>query len=57
VDPFYLDHEPLRPLRDEKFVDWPKDNQILKELIKNTDSFDVAEDGKFQPILYNCRDI
>jgi hypothetical protein len=45
VDPLYLDHEPLRSLKDEKFVDWPKDYQILKELIKNADSFNVAEDG------------
>jgi hypothetical protein len=43
VGHFYLDHELSRSLKDEEFLDWQKDYQILKELIKNADSFNVAQ--------------
>jgi hypothetical protein len=39
-------------LKDEGFLDWQRDYQILKELIKNVDSFNVAQDGNINLLLF-----
>jgi hypothetical protein len=54
VGPVYLDHKLSMSLKDEEFLDWQGDYQILKELIKNVDSFNVAQDGNtYQLITYD----